>query len=234
MTDTPGGGDKGPRWLLVLSLILNAVLGVATGWATYSKTQAETDKMRLEQQLQLRANLPDIATLHILAELGALQGFLESRDPLPFTVDIRHFTIYGNAGFQRLEAELAELRHGRPRRGVMTFLVLVNGAAARAEELTVHYDGGKALVLGSLDGKSAILVPVSFKPDRAEESIFLAAPERVSYAARIGALRQEASQQIVRLQNPRWAPALGSLNGVSIGRAQDGDGGLIGPPEFPK
>src|SRR5712691_4380360 len=106
------GGQTSPthKLLMEISIAINIVLAMLSGYSAFRMAKLDAAKKSIEHQLLIQKNTPSINAFYVMADIGNLRAFLDSKEPFPFAQDVSKYRIVENPIFGRLSADLAELR----------------------------------------------------------------------------------------------------------------------------
>jgi len=164
-----------------------------------------------------------VSTFYVISEVENLRRFLDSKDPLPFTNDIHKYRIYENIVFDKLSTDISNQRPDNNKSSLITFLTIVNPSDVTAYATVAEAEGLANATLGDLEGHTAILIPITYKPATNGHETRASEYHQLRYEARIANTVQNFTREIPKETNPAWTPSLGNIRGWARAAPEEED-----------
>lgn len=204
------------RILLPISLGVNIILAIFSGYSSIqkSKLENERDKMenekaQIEQQLYMEKNIPRLSTFYSIAKIEVFSSFLKSKQQFPYGQHIEKYAMLETQQLEDLSRDLKILETGDKISGTVHFLIVMNPGEVNAYNTQLTNFKGDITNIGFVESHSALLVPIYYKRSANQETLITPVFSSIDYVSKVGRSEQHYRDTIANPVNPSWTPTLG-------------------------
>lgn len=227
MENTEPKPNKTYAFFLTVSLIVNIILAIFSGYSGFRTAGLENEKKKIEvekgliekerkqieQELFIEKNIPHLSTFYLITSIDALNSFIKSKESFPFAQQIRRYRILETEPFARLSADMEKLRRKAHLGGTAHFLVVVNSGEINAYDAKLQKFDSATVAAGTIEPHSALLIPIYYEHNDDQHTQITPLYTSLAYDSKAGDFQRHYAETIQGPVNTSWVPTLGDLRG---------------------